>query len=171
MDKIAMVEDLRKRTGLSYEEARETLEGSNWDLLDTLVKLEKEGKIQEGSFSTQTEEGEEYTSYAKQADEKAGKDGWQNFWNWCKRMFHKGNTNHFQVRRDDVDKLTIPVTLFVLLLVFAFHIVIPMLIVGLFFRMHYRFIGDDLGKDTINEGFEKAAQAAESVKEEFREEK
>ena len=170
MDKIAMVEDIRRRTGLNYEQAKAVLEEADWDLLDALVTLEKQGKVSASSYSTKdAEEEPSYTSYAEQADKRSGKDGWQNFWGWCKRMVHKGNTNHFRVIQDGTDKLTIPVTLFVLLLVFAPYVVIPLLIVGLFFRMHYRFIGEDLGKDVINQGFEKASQAAEAVKDEFRE--
>lgn len=170
MDKIEMVEELRKRTNFTYEEAKETLEASNWDFLDVLVTLEKEGKIEKGSFSTKGTASETEHSYAAEADKKTGKDSFQRFWDWCKRMFHKGNNNHFQVKQDGIDKLSMPVTLFVLLLVFAFYVVVPMLIVGLFFRMHYRFVGEDLGKESINQGFEKASEAAERVKEEFRDE-
>ena len=171
MDKIAMVEDIRRRANLNYEQAKALLEKADWDLLDALVILEKEGKIEAGSYSTKDAAEEPvYTSYAEQADKRSGKDGWQNFWAWCKRMVHKGNTNHFRVIQNGTDKLTVPVTLFVLLLLLAPYVVIPMLIIGLFFRMHYRFVGADLGKDSINQGFEKASQAAEAVKEEFREE-
>ena len=49
MDKIAMVEDIRRRANLNYEQAKALLEKADWDLLDALVILEKEGKIEAGS--------------------------------------------------------------------------------------------------------------------------
>jgi len=40
-----MVETLREKANVSYEEAKAALEASNWDLLDAIVLLEGEGKI------------------------------------------------------------------------------------------------------------------------------
>ena len=44
MDQLEKVDKLRERANVSYEEAKEALEASNWDLLDAMVYLEKHGK-------------------------------------------------------------------------------------------------------------------------------
>ena len=44
MERMEMVEKLRLKAQVSYEEAKLALENSDWDLLDALVYLEKEGK-------------------------------------------------------------------------------------------------------------------------------
>ena len=44
MASIEMVDKLRSRTGVTYEEAREALDNSQSDMLDALIWLEKNGK-------------------------------------------------------------------------------------------------------------------------------
>ena len=45
MDHLEMVEKLREKANVSYEEASAALEKCNWDLLDALLLLESEGKL------------------------------------------------------------------------------------------------------------------------------
>jgi len=55
MASIEMVEKLRERTGVTYEEAREALDMSQDDMLDALIWLEKNGKVippRVGRYST-----------------------------------------------------------------------------------------------------------------------
>ena len=52
MEKVEMVEKLRSKTNISYEEAKDTLENTNWDILDAVVYLERIGKIKKPSVST-----------------------------------------------------------------------------------------------------------------------
>lgn len=40
MEQLEKVEKLRARANVTYEEAKEALEASNWDLLDAMVYLE-----------------------------------------------------------------------------------------------------------------------------------
>ena len=51
MDDFSIVEKLKNKTNISYEEAKEALEKSNWDILDAMVFLEKEKKIEPPSVS------------------------------------------------------------------------------------------------------------------------
>ena len=44
MDQMEKVDRLRERANVTYEEAKAALEANNWDLLDAMVALEKEGK-------------------------------------------------------------------------------------------------------------------------------
>ena len=51
MDKFELVERLVKTTGVSFEDAKNALEASGWDLLDAAVWLEKNGKVENKSAS------------------------------------------------------------------------------------------------------------------------
>ena len=45
MNHFEMAQTLREKTGISYEEARRALEQAGWDILEAMVALEKEGKL------------------------------------------------------------------------------------------------------------------------------
>ena len=169
MDRIEMVERLREKTGVSYEEAKAALEASDWDLLDAVVMLEKQGKVHDNTaYSTKRGAAdEEKQANAKQQKPKG--EGFDNFMAWVGRVIHKGNINSLVVLRSGEKKFSLPVTAVVLLLVFGFYVTVPLMIVGLFFGFHYKFTGPDLGKDSINNAMDRATRAAESIKEEFQE--
>jgi len=170
MDRIDKVEKLREKTGVSYEDAKAALEKSEWDLLDAIVLLEKEGKVTEAAYSTKQEEAPK-GERESQAEESSHNDGFERFMKFCGRVIHKGNTNHLHVMQRGERKMSLPVTVFVLLLVIFPYITIPLLIIGLFFGFHYKFVGADLGKEGgLNKAMDKASKAAEAVKEEFKEE-
>ena len=40
MTRLEMVEKIREKTGVTYDEARTALENANWDMLDAIVALE-----------------------------------------------------------------------------------------------------------------------------------
>ena len=45
VDKLKLVEKLREKTGITYEDAKRVLEINNWDILDAILDLEKQGKV------------------------------------------------------------------------------------------------------------------------------
>ena len=53
-----------------------------------------------------------------------------------------------------------------LLLIFAFWVCIPLLVIGLFAGCRYAFSGAELGRESVNSAMDKAAEVAEKVKEE-----
>ena len=54
MEQLEKVEKLRQRANVTYEEAKQALEACNWDLLDAMVYLEKQGKVKEpGSLTVE----------------------------------------------------------------------------------------------------------------------
>jgi len=173
MDRIELVEKLREKAGVSYEDAKAALEKSDWDLLDAVVLLEKEGKITEVAYSTKKEESkkESHSGGARPEYEKPRNDGFERFWAFVGRIIHKGNTNHLRVMHNGEQKLSLPITAFVLLLLFLPFITIPLLIIGLFCRFTYSVTGPDLGKTVVNSVIDKCAKAAEAVKEEFKDDK
>ena len=86
-----------------------------------------------------------------------------------RKLINCGNRNHFEVFRKEALVLELPVTALALLLIFAFWVCVPLLVIGLFFGCRYRFSGEDLGRESINKAMDKAAEAADRVKEELRE--
>jgi hypothetical protein len=63
MEHIEMVERLHEKAGISYTDAKDALERSGWDMLEALVLLEREGKIDPLTASTSSSDGG--TSYEK----------------------------------------------------------------------------------------------------------
>lgn len=168
MDQITLVEKLRQSVDLSYEEAKAVLEAADWDLLEAMIQLEKQGKTEKTAYTTKKESKTETLPQYNPEEEKSS---WSKFLAWCGKIIHKGNTNYFRILQQGEKKADLPVSALVLLLIFLPWASIPLLIIGMFFGFHYRFVGSDLGKDSINAGLEKAAKAAEAVKEEFQSDK
>ena len=167
MEKMEKVEALRNKAGVTYEEAKAALEANNWDVLDAMIALEKEGKVKQTSSSKAevltgdvvTENGQKSSSEPKR----------RKFMNWVKDILRKANRNAFEVSKDGKIILTVPVLVFVIVLLFAFHIVIPLMIIGLFFSIKYHFSGPDVHSVDvdINAAMDSASRTAESLKDEF----
>lgn len=172
MDHMEMVERLREKTGLSYEEARAALERSNWDLLDALVALEKEGKVSGGAahYSTRTDAQPDAANDKKTHTEgDSFSDIMKRFWNWIRRVLQASVHNQLcMLDKNGQQVLAIPVILFVLLILFAFWVILPLMIVSLFFGCRYLFRGPDLGKESVNKVVGKATDVADTIKAEFK---
>jgi hypothetical protein len=85
-------------------------------------------------------------------------------WRFIRRILHRGNINHFEVYRRGESVISVPVTVLVIALVFLFWVTLPVLIIALFFGCKYRFRGPDLGRDSINNAMNAAADTAEDIK-------
>lgn len=169
------VEKIREKTGVSYEDAKAALEAANGDVLDALVLLENQGKIEKPDvqvYSTgEKKDGSEELHEAVKAYEEDKSGSFRNtskrFFAWCKKWVNKGMENYFVVNRNGEEMISLPVLALVILLVIAFWVIITLLIVGLFFGCKYSFRGDITKKVDINSACDKAAEAAEAVKNEF----
>ena len=54
MENFEKVEKLREKTGVSYEDAKKVLEENNYDMLDAVIELERQGKVNEPKEGTYT---------------------------------------------------------------------------------------------------------------------
>ena len=177
-ENLELVEKLVEKTGLSYTEAKIALEKADWDILEALISLEAQGKtVGSARYSTKSEGSADREEHSESAGKKekgksaAGEEFKKNsvsFFKWLGMVFDKGNTNSIEMYRNGERKVGMPVTVFVLLLLFGFWFIIPLMIVGLFFGCRYRFSGPDLGKDSVNEAMGKATDYADSIKQEFK---
>lgn len=171
MTNLDQVEKLREKAAVSYDEAKEALEASSGDLLDALIYLEKNGKVNtpEGGGYYNSEKASEASK--KSAPKKKAQperdsfgDLLRRFFRFCAMLVHKGNTNSFEVIKDGQVKTAFPVTALVLLLLFVFWITLPLIVIGLFFGYSYRFRGPDLGKDSVNEAMSSVSETAKTLK-------
>ena len=172
MDHIDMVEKLREKTGLSYEEARAALERADWNLLDALIALEKEGKGTAGSTyttadSTESTKAAEENTTTVNASAPTFRDQLRKLWRWLVSLFHKGNRNYLCMERNGRRHFELPVTIAVILLLAVFWLCIVMLIIALLCGCRFRFTGPDLGNEKVNNVMDKASEVADSIKAEF----
>lgn len=175
MDQLEKVERIREKTGVTYEEAKAALDAAGGDILDALVHLESQGKIKEPEVSVYTTKEESADSdafqQASQHYEAASKETFgdqvKKFVKWCGKLVKKGCENFFIISKGSEELATLPVLVMVLLLVFAFWLTVPVLVVGLFFGFKYSFRGAITQAVDVNTACEKAAEAAESIKQEF----
>ena len=171
MEKLDKVEKVREKTGVSYEEARMALEQCDYDVLDAIVLLERQGKTQKQSAHHTTDASQVPMSTdmmrAQQAYEKSSRKSrfsevFERILEQFKKLCARGLEVSFVVFRHDERFLSIPVLLLVILALFLLPAVVPLLIVGLFFGFKYQFEGLKPSSVRVNDVMGKAADAAES---------
>ena len=160
MTNYEMVEKLSEKMGVTMEEAKAALEACEWDMLDAALMLEKARGDEKAAYSTRQETKTPYEEGDRGDDRVLPRIGAM-----IKKLFDVGNRNRFEVRRRDADEivLELPTTVMVLLLVFAFWVCVPLLVIGLFAGFRYSFSGAELGRESINNAMDKAADAADKV--------
>ena len=67
-------------------------------------------------------------------------------------------------RKGDAQLLDIPVTALAVLMLCAFWVCVPLLVVGLFAGCRYSFSGKELDRENLNRALDKVADAAGSLK-------
>src|SRR5690348_1018922 len=88
MENLEKIDIIRDRMHTSYEEAKQTLESANWDLVESLVLLERQ----------ETSRKEEILIRGNELVDKV------------KELVHKGNVSRIIVRQDEKVLIEIPVT-------------------------------------------------------------
>ena len=177
MTNIEKVEKLREKANVNYADAKDALERSDWDVLDAMILLEKNGKIPteqnivEVAYTTKDDEPNTEQGTASAGSTPGFGDLLARFFRFIGKLIKKGNANTLIVEKDSETIVGVPVTIFVLLGLFAFWAIIPLLIVGLFFGFKYSFSGPDLGKENINSAMHKATDVADGIKKEFNDKK
>ncbi len=165
------VQKLCEHTNISYEEAKKALEETNGDMLEAVINLEKQNRIKApesgGYYNSQEENQEGHGCGRGKASNKNRSDSGSSsfreqvktFFKWCGKMLHKGNINSLEVVKENNTIMMIPLTVFVLFLIFAFWVMIPLLIIGLFFGYRYQFKGPDLEKTQVNQTMDTVSNA------------
>lgn len=161
MDRFELMEKLVKTTGAGYEDAKNALEATGWDLLDAAVWLEKNGKIENRSarFNTDPEQ-------QKQEEESVKQENTANEQSSSERRYSRRGTvvsgilakiknilidNDLVLCKQSGEVfLDIPIWLAILLLVIAFWPSIFVLALVFFLGFRIRLQGPDIGSDKVN---------------------
>ena len=162
---LEQVERLREKADVSYAQAKEALEYSGGNLLDALIYLEETGAIPrpEGAYystrgestaSTQESRADVLPELVREEKRARPKIG------IFRRIRYALLDNELEIWRRDQPVTALPVLSLILLLVFAFWVTVPLLILGLFLGFRYRFSGPDLERDSINDVMGSVADGA-----------
>jgi virulence-associated protein VapD len=88
---LDQIDLLRERTGASYQDAKDALEKNNFDIVESIVYLEKQGKSQSSSCNQSTHKSAACST--------------------IKEIIRKGNRTKFVIEDNESVTLNIPVTL------------------------------------------------------------
>ena len=141
---LEQIDELRKRTGASYEDSKKALEECNGDIVEALVYLEKQKKIK--------------------PEEKTSTNHFGNFLQTVKRIIKKGNETKFIVKKGDSIILSLPVTLIVIITVVAPYITVVSLILAPLTGHKFKFQGRDGEGMKVNDSLDKVSDYVVSLK-------
>ncbi len=190
MENYQKVEQLVNKTGCSYVEAKAALEACAWDMLDAVINLEKEGKINKETARVEAETPVEITpevssekvagSNSQQityrieegaggSNDNAGSSGKAKgarragrLWNRIKRIMM--NNRMVVIKSNGQQIMNVPIIAPIIALLAFFWLTLILAIAAMAFGCRFHFEGEDLGKTGINNTMDKATDYAEKVK-------
>lgn len=184
MTRLEMVEKIREKTGVTYDEAREALEKANWDMLDAIVNVERMTGSSGVVYATIEEEQPktEYTTVSETApvvkkrvvrhrntgelgDKIAAALKWLGGW------IKKGEETHVEVTRKDEPILSLSLTSTILLFLLTWIVPVVLIVVGLFTGYRFRVTGNSLFSKAASAAANKAGEKAEELMNRRQEEK
>ena len=171
MEKLKLVDKLKNKANISYEEAKDVLEKSNWDMLEAMLYLEAHGKVQKPSISifytneskeSYNENGEE-VNLKKDTNENnfENKNSFEGVFEAICKAIDTCNNIFIEIIRNSRVILKIPFTVLIVLLFFAFWII------GLFFNMEFLVSSKKIDVDKINKVFKETSKVVKDVKGKF----
>lgn len=169
MTQMELVDTLREKTGCSYSEARAAMDAAGEDLLECLCWLENHGKGLLVGTSCSTEDREPPKEEPPREEKKSGpmREGLHSLWDGLVGLVRKCNeTEIIMTSKKGRRELSIPLTLFIILLLVAYWAVLGALVIALFFGCRFSISGT-LHNEDVNEVLGKATDFAEDIKEGF----
>lgn len=157
-----MVERLKAKAGVTYEEAKNALEESDWDLLQAMIDLENKGKFQNQG---QTEE-KKMENTKKKFDANTAESWLVKAGNWIKEIVDKGNRNHIIVKKDQKQVQEIPLTVAALLLILLHGLTIFALFISLIMGYRYSFRSEKENMEQKQQ-IREADRAAEEINDHY----
>ena len=173
MERDEMIKKLMDKAHVTHKEAQEVLEKCNWDLLDSIIYLERSGKVENNDITTVIEVKEE--DQKKEDNAKKNHESYGGIGEVIGRIFKglgkvisKGNKNYFEVKKDNEKPIRISLTISILLLLFFMPPTVILLIIGLFCGYKYSIGGPNMKCDGVNDVFEKVSESADTIKKDFK---
>ncbi len=142
MEHIEMVERLHEKANISYTDAKDALERSGWDMLEALVLLEREGKIDPLTASTSSADGDTaYETVTATASKSKKDNGFHEAMNKAgetlKRLFDDSLTTDFVVKRQGKEVFRLQVLIALILCLCLWEPILIALVVGLICDCRY----------------------------------
>lgn len=144
MEHIEMVERLHEKAKISYSDAKDALERSGWDMLEAIVLLEKDGKIDPLTASTTSTDGD--TSYEEvkataSKKENAFTEALNKTGEKARLLFADSINTFFVVKRQGKELIRVQVLIALILCLCIWEVVLAALVIGLLFDCRYFFDG------------------------------
>lgn len=172
---LEMIDELRKRVNVSFEDAKDALEQTNGDLLEAIIYLEKNNSIKNKGYNFKDlnnifkdEFKKEYNDYKKYDKTQKAGETFTGFIKWSKKIISLGNRNNMVITKNDQTIANIPLTFVAIATVFGFYIVVPLLLVAMFTGHKINFKGVDIEKTPVNEYSSKFEDTVNDIKVELR---
>lgn len=136
---LDLIDELKKRANVSYEVAKDALEKCNGDIVEALIYLEKQNKVKTEVPS-------------------------ESLIDKIIKLIKKGNVTKFIIQKGENIVLSLPVTLIVIITIFAPYVAIPGVILALILGYKLSFKGEN-GEDLkVNRDLEKVSQVVDNAK-------
>lgn len=174
MDKLKLVEKLREKTGITYEDAKRVLEINNWDILDAVLYLEKQGKVKGPSvsiFYTNEYKGNYEEKNTGSNFQEVKKDSSYKFNNTFEGIFEiickaidTCNNIFIEIKGKNNFFLKFPLTVVIVLLIFGFWLLIPLVVIGLFLDIEFSVESKKINTDKINDILSKISKEVQKIK-------
>ena len=180
IEKEKLIEKLREKLNISFEEAKEALESCQWNILDAVVRLEQEGKISDANgecFYTNKNSESYYSSNAlidlskEEVSHKFHKkENEFKLFEWICEVIDTCNSVLVKVSRRNEKIFEIPVTVLIVLTVFLVGSVIPIMIIALIFDVEFSVSSKKIDVTKVDETLKDLSSFVKGVKEKIKKE-
>lgn len=175
MTRLEMVEKIREKTGVTYDEARTALENANWDMLDAIVALEHKlnGTVEAPRAPKQTAETAQDTApaprkrVARRASAGEVGDKVATVVRWIGSFIQKIDETCVEVSRKDETLFTVSVLFVIMLFILKWWVPVLLVVASLFTGYRYRITGSSMIARAANAASSKASSKAEEIKEQM----
>ena len=191
MENYQKAEQIVNKTGCSFEEAQKALEDHGWDILDAVISLEKDEKINKETAEHSVQSADEPIEvtaevskdgisgeYTQKIEYSTGKSESKHsgsskeepkrrrrLLDRIKSIFMK---NRMVILKNDGSKFVdLPILIPVIALLAFFWGTLTAAVIAMIFGYRFHFEGEDLGKASINDTMDKATDYAEKVREDL----
>lgn len=134
---LEMIDEMRKRTNCSYEEAKELLEKHNGDLLEAIVEFEKKygHAFKHRHFNKHHQEFKNCSGFGQK----------------IKNLIHKGFKTKVVIEKEGTTYLNIPVNILILAVIFTMPVfwIYPLLLVAIYLMGYKISIRKEKGQDIV----------------------
>ena len=166
MDNMEKVEKIRELADVSYEEAKTALEENNWEVLDAMVALERQGKTKTTEQVNSSIGADVQCQNSPIMEREMKKPRRGAFRAAIRKIIRICRENSFHVTRKEEEIIKMPVMLLVVVMFFFWELLLPVMIISMFFNIRYHFDGkDDL--NGANVLMDSAGDMADRMKAEF----